>query len=112
MGRATQSSQKDSNFRLEEKLRDTNNWRSELQAELDGVLAETEQLMETRNQLVSSIDQTQRPLRGTTACLIAREDRRAGDRVRDVVEVSLEKEVDTIRTQQGKMRDYLVQVTE
>ena len=46
----------------------------------------------------------------TTACLIAREDRRAGDRVRDVVEVSLEKEVDTIRTQQGKMRDYLVQV--
>ena len=110
VGRATQSSQKDSNFRLEEKLRDTNNWRSELQAELDGVLAETEQLMETRNQLVSSIDQTQRPLRVTTACLIAREDRRAGDRVRDVVEVSLEKEVDTIRAQQGKMRDYLVQV--
>ena len=46
----------------------------------------------------------------TTACLIAREERRAGDRVRDVVEVSLEKEVDTIRAQQGKMRDYLVQV--
>ena len=46
----------------------------------------------------------------TTACLIAREERRAGDRVRDVVEVSLEKEVDTIRTEQGKMRDHLVQV--
>ena len=110
VGRATQSSQKDSNFRLEEKLRDTNNWRSELQSELDAVLGETELLLETRNQLISSIDQTQRPLRVTTACLIAREDRRAGDRVRDVVEVSLEKEVDTIRTQQGKMRDYLVQV--
>ena len=110
VGRATQSAQKDSNFRLEEKLRDTNNWRSELQSELDAVLGETELLLETRNQLISSIDQTQRPLRVTTACLIAREDRRAGDRVRDVVEVSLEKEVDTIRTQQGKMRDYLVQV--
>ena len=110
MGRATENSQKDSNFRLEEKLRDTNNWRCELQAELDAVLAETDQLSETRNQLVSSIDQTQRPLRVTTACLMAREERRAGDRVRDVVEVSLEKEVDTIRSQQGKMRDYLVQV--
>ena len=48
VGRATQSSQKDSNFRLEEKLRDTNNWRSELQSELDAVLGETELLMETR----------------------------------------------------------------
>ena len=74
------------------------------------MLTETEQLIETRNQLLSSIEQTQRPLRVTTACLIAREDRRAGDRVRDVVEVGLEKEVDTIRSQQGKMREYLVQV--
>ena len=48
VGRATQSSQKDSNFRLEEKLRDTNNWRSELQGELDAVLGETELLVETR----------------------------------------------------------------
>ena len=48
VGRATQSSQKDSNFRLEEKLRDTNNWRSELQSELDAVLGETELLVETR----------------------------------------------------------------
>ena len=92
-------------------MRDTNNWRSELQSELDAVLGETELLMETRNQLLSSIDQTQRPLRVTTACLIAREERRAGDRVRDQVEVTLEKEVDIIRTQQGKMRDLLVQVS-
>ena len=27
------------------------------------------------------------------------------------MEVALEKEVDTIRTQQGKMRDFLLQVT-
>ena len=31
--------------------------------------------------------------------------------MRDCVEVALEKEVDTIRTQQGKMRDFLLQVT-
>ena len=48
VGRATQASQKDSNFRLEEKLRDTNNWRGELQSEMDAVTAETELLFETR----------------------------------------------------------------
>merc|ERR1719412_401734 len=99
VGRATQASQKDSNFRLEEKLRDTNNWRGELQAEMDAVTQETEQLLETRYQLQASIEQTQRPLRVTTACLMAREGRRAGDRVRDQVEVSLEKEVDRVRDQ-------------
>ena len=92
-------------------MRDTNNWRSELQCELDAVLGETELLLETRNQLISSIDQTQRPLRVTTACLIAREDRRAGDRVRDVVEVSLEKEVDTIRKYQQNMKVTLEKVS-
>ena len=71
---------------------------------------ETELLMEARYQLQSSIEQCQRPLRVTTACLIAREGRRAGDRVRDQVEVSLEKEVDVMRSQQMKMRDLLVQV--
>ena len=30
--------------------------------------------------------------------------------VRDCVEVALEKEVDTIRAQQGKMREFLLQV--
>lgn len=110
VGRATTAAQKDSNFRLEEKLRDTNNWRTELQNELDNVVGETEQLVETRNQLESAIDQTKRPLRVTTTCLLAREGRKAGDRVRDSVEVSLEKEVDMIRIQQGKMRDFLVQV--
>ena len=112
VGRATQASQKDSNFRLEEKLRDTNNWRCELQTEMDSITGETEMLVETRFQLQSSVEQTQRPLRVTTACLIAREERRAGDRVRDMVEVSLEKEVDTIRSQQGRMRDLLVQVSQ
>ena len=88
VGRATTAAQKDSNFRLEEKLRDTNNWRTELQNELDNVVGETEQLVETRNQLESAIDQTKRPLRVTTTCLLAREGRKAGDRVRDSVEVS------------------------
>ena len=111
VGRATNASQKDSNFRLEEKLRDTNNWRGELQGEMDSLISETDLLLETRYQLQSSIEQTQRPLRVTPACLIAREERRAGDRVRDQVEVTLEKEVDIIRTQQGKMRDLLVQVS-
>ena len=96
VGRATNASQKDSNFRLEEKLRDTNNWRGELQGEMDSLISETDLLLESRYQLQSSIEQTQRPLRVTTACLIAREERRAGDRVRDQVEVTLEKEVDII----------------
>ena len=91
VGRATNASQKDSNFRLEEKLRDTNNWRGELQGEMDSLGTETDLLLETRYQLQSSIEQTQRPLRVTTACLIAREERRSGDRVRDQVEVMQKK---------------------
>ena len=35
MGSATVRAQQDSNFRLEEKLRDTNQWRAELQGEVD-----------------------------------------------------------------------------
>ena len=42
-----------------------------------------------RYQLQASIEQTQRPLRVTTACLMAREGRRAGDRVRDQVNTGL-----------------------
>ena len=87
--RATTAAQKDTNFRLEEKLRDTNNWRNELQNELDSLVTEIEQLIETRNQLESAIDQTKRPLRVTTSCLMAREGRKGGDRVRDNVEVIL-----------------------
>ena len=34
VGTATARSQQDSNFRLEEKLRDTNQWRAELQGEV------------------------------------------------------------------------------
>ena len=71
---------------------------------------ETEQLEETWRQLESAVAQTKRPLRVSTSCLLAREGRRAGDRVRDCVEVALEREVDTIRAQQGKMRDFLLQV--
>ena len=67
--------------------------------------------METRGQLVSCVEQTKRPLRVSTSCLLAREGRQAGDRVRDGVEVALEREVDTIRDQQARMRDYLKQVS-
>ena len=35
VGSATARAQQDSNFRLEEKLRDTNQWRAELQGEVD-----------------------------------------------------------------------------
>ena len=68
VGRATQSSQKDSNFRLEEKLRDTNNWRSELQSELDAVLGETELLMETRWTLFDLPDRPDQSSSSGTNC--------------------------------------------
>ena len=37
VGTATARSQQDSNFRLEEKLRDTNQWRAELQGEVHNI---------------------------------------------------------------------------
>ena len=52
VGQATAAAQRDSNFRLEEKLRDTNNWRGELQGEADKLAGETELLIETRYLLV------------------------------------------------------------
>ena len=144
-----QASQKDSNFRLEEKLRDTNNWRGELQAEMDAVTQETEQLLETRSSCRHSCSAAanscllpQVPAAGQHRADPAPAARHhgvpdgAGGAARGgqgagpgeywplighqqeqyssligQVEVSLEKEVDTVRSQQGKMRDLLVTVS-
>ena len=143
-----QASQKDSNFRLEEKLRDTNNWRGELQAEMDAVTQETEQLLETRSSCRHSCSPAanscllpQVPAAGQhradpapaarhhgvpdgaggAACggqgagpgeywpVIGQQEQHSS--LIGQVEVSLEKEVDTVRSQQGKMRDLLVTVS-
>ena len=42
--------------------------------------------------------------------LVSREGRRGGDRVRDSVETHLERELDSIRGHQKKLRDLLKQV--
>ena len=144
-----QASQKDSNFRLEEKLRDTNNWRGELQAEMDAVTQETEQLLETRSSCRHSCSAAanscllpQVPAAGQHRAdpapaarhhgvpdgaggaarggqgagpgeywpLIGQQQEQHSSLIGQV-EVSLEKEVDTVRSQQGKMRDLLVTVS-
>ncbi|XP_023336708.1 tektin-3 [Eurytemora carolleeae] len=107
--RAARRAQQDTNYRLEEKLKESITWRGELQDELDFLTGEVDQLKDSENQLVASLKQTNRPLKVTTSCLLAREGRRGADRVRDGVEVCLEKELDTIREQQKLIRDLIKQ---
>ena len=63
-----------------------------------------------RSQLQRALKETDRPLRVNSECLYTREGRRGIDRVRDAVEVGLEREVDNIRVIQNTMAAKLDQV--
>ena len=60
----------------------------------------------------AAISQTEKPLNLNTECLYAREGRRGIDRVRDGVELGLEREVDTIKNIQSTMMKTLDQVVQ
>ena len=97
-------------YRLVERVKDTEFWKQELNEEIEKNREEVQLLMDARRNLDHALAQTDRPLRVNNKCRDNRERRIGIDRVRDRVEISLLQEGDIIRKHQDFMRDTIMEV--
>jgi tektin-4 len=101
----TKRTQELSTKRIAERLHDVNFWKSELNREIEDVLAETDLLVKEKRRLQRALDATTSPLHIATETLSSRELHRYGqDRVVDDVEIQLRKEIDLINNVQHLLR--------
>ena len=82
-------------------------WKCDLQQELNNNKKESACLEEKIRQLEHGLKETFRPLQTAQDCQKHREGRQGIDLVKDEVEVSLDSEVENIRTIQERMRESL-----
>lgn len=101
----TQKTQALSTKRLAERLHDVNFWKTELNREIEDMIAETDLLVQEKRRTQRALDATTAPLHIATEALNNRELHRYGvDRVVDDVEIQLRKEIDLINNVQHLMR--------
>lgn len=81
--------QEDSTRRVGERLQDTHCWKSELQRQVDELVAETDLLLAQKQRLQCALDATAAPFSIATDNLQCRERRQHPDLVRDHVEMEL-----------------------
>lgn len=94
--------------RLAERLHDINFWKTELNREIEDLIAETDLLVKEKRRLQAALDATTSPLHIATETLNNRELHRYGvDRVVDGVEIQLRKEIDLINNVQHLHRRTL-----
>ncbi|XP_058142692.1 LOW QUALITY PROTEIN: tektin-4 [Dasypus novemcinctus] len=91
------------------RLQDTHGWMSELQREIEALLAETDLLLAQKLRLERALDATAVPFSIASDNLQCRERRQHPDLVRDLVEVELLKEAELIRNIQGLLRRTILQ---
>lgn len=84
-----QRTQEDSTAKVGQRLQDIHFWKSELQREIEDLVAETDQLAAQKLRLERAIDATELPYSIATDNLQCRERRQHPDLVRDQVEVEL-----------------------
>ena len=89
---------------LGERLREIEELKIELKHELKLNQEHTEELMDSFQHLEFVYNQTKRPLTINLQCLNIREEKVDIEKVKDVVEKSLKREVDTIRDYQGRIK--------
>ncbi|KAM9210294.1 tektin-4 isoform 2-T2 [Dugong dugon] len=99
-----QRTQEDSTRRVGERLQDTHGWKSELQREIEELLAETDLLLAQKLRLERALDATALPYSIATDNLQCRERRQHPDLVRDYVE-----EAELIRNIQGLLKRTIMQ---
>ncbi|XP_004373202.1 tektin-4 [Trichechus manatus latirostris] len=104
-----QRTQEDSTRRVGERLQDTHGWKSELQREIEELLAETDLLLAQKLRLERALDATALPYSIATDNLQCRERRQHPDLVRDYVEMELLKEAELIRNIQGLLKRTIMQ---
>ncbi|KAL7979059.1 hypothetical protein Chor_015083 [Crotalus horridus] len=88
----SQRTQEDSTAKVGQRLQDIHFWKSELQREIEDLVAETDQLAAQKLRLERAIDATELPYSIATDNLQCRERRQHPDLVRDQVEVELLKD--------------------
>ncbi|XP_070811167.1 tektin-4 [Pituophis catenifer annectens] len=99
-----QRTQEDSTAKVGQRLQDIHFWKSELQREIEDLVAETDQLAAQKLRLERAIDATEVPYSIATDNLQCRERRQHPDLVRDQVEVELLKETELIRNIQELLK--------
>ncbi|XP_019504026.1 PREDICTED: tektin-4-like isoform X2 [Hipposideros armiger] len=104
-----QRTQEDSTRKVGERLQDMHCWKSELQHEVDELVAETDRLLDQKQRLESSLDATAVPFSIATDNLQCRERRQHPDLVRDYVEMELLKEAELIRNIQELLKRTIMQ---
>ncbi|KAM5198289.1 tektin-4 isoform 2-T2 [Hipposideros larvatus] len=104
-----QRTQEDSTRKVGERLQDMHCWKSELQHEVDELVAETDRLLGQKQRLESSLDATAVPFSIATDNLQCRERRQHPDLVRDYVEMELLKEAELIRNIQELLKRTIMQ---
>ncbi|XP_032957575.1 tektin-4 isoform X2 [Rhinolophus ferrumequinum] len=104
-----QRTQEDSTRKVGERLQDLQCWKSELQHEVDELVAETALLLAQKQRLERSLDATAVPFSIATDNLQCRERRQHPDLVRDYVEMELLKEAELIRNIQELLKRTIMQ---
>jgi len=92
----TKRTQQNINNKLDQRLRDLNKWKDELNIKLDELKKENEDLLNYKKRLESAIESCNEPLAISQDCLHFRENRIGIDVVHDGPEIELLKEVEVI----------------
>ncbi|MEE6506789.1 hypothetical protein FKM82_007856 [Ascaphus truei] len=103
----TRKIQTDTSKNLGERVNDIAFWKSEINHEIDQMIAETNALSEIKRRLERALAETEGPLQVALECLYHREKRMSIDLVHDDVEKALLQEVECIRSCQERMRRHL-----
>ncbi|XP_068921732.1 tektin-4 [Petaurus breviceps papuanus] len=104
-----QRTQEDSNRKIGERLQDIHFWKSELQREIEDLVAETDLLIDQKRRLERALDATEIPFSIARDNLQCRERRQPPDLVRDAVGTELLKEAELIRNIQELLKRTLMQ---
>ncbi|XP_003790808.1 tektin-4 [Otolemur garnettii] len=108
-GALAQRTQQDSTRRVGQRLQDMHCWQSELQREVDELIADTDLLLSQKQRLERALDATAVPFSIATDNLQCRERRQHPDLVRDHVEMELLKEAELIRNIQELLKRTIMQ---
>lgn len=101
----TNKTQALSTKKIAERLHDVNFWKTELNREIEDIIAETDVLVTEKRRLQRALDATTSPLHIATEALNNREMHRYGvDRVVDDVEIQIRKEIELINNVQHLLK--------
>ncbi|XP_062957509.1 tektin-4 [Cynocephalus volans] len=101
--------QQDSTQKVGQRLQDTHYWKSELQRQVDELIAETDLLLAQKQRLECALEATAVPYAIATDNLQCRERRQHPDLVHDHVETELLKEAELIRNIQELLKRTIMQ---